>query len=575
MVNHSKFGMIHQPRTRHEKVSHLKVLGSVPLEMIDALAELNQERSGRNSKRSDPISHILMGLTPDPSSELIDSFCKACAKSEFDQSVWSILFSRTEELLNSLTRRDCAIILKCLTKFESTVDGKEVGSLPKQLLARLCSPNASGKELGFYSILYGIQALNEFGYTLEKKTNIRYFNSLLRNMRSSSAPFEVLVGLVQAISVRDPMPSSPILAPHLEEVNNRVSSLEMEPDTLFGLVSAIARLPMSDESLRVLTSCRSILMSPEKDELITAFSLEQLSGLAHAFSRMGPAVTSGSISLFTKLGAELARCSAWTPRTLAVTINAFGTAAVCHTDMLLSMQRIHSSVVAKLDTAQTAMVVYGLSRLGVLSDFPSVIQRAQSLAGSFDIHSSSKIVAALGAAELNTTEHMNQLLHLVRNKAQLTGPEVDSVLLTLHSAKPALSTLNREMMDVLLEVVDNHSGSTDISKLASLMHAYSSVKSDMVVNLCRGVLRRLVKEKGEMEITLADLGKILHALSGRVEISHDISETLRMYLVRRAYEIQSLGYRPLTRLGASMARCGIYDEDFLAAIDQRLLALSK
>lgn len=562
--------MIHIPRTRSEKLKHLSILGSIPLELVPAMEERDLIRSGNISKRMDPISNIVLRQAPDPESELVGSFCKACATRVFDQTVWEVLLVQASDLFPTLSRVDSAILLKCICAFNAASQSFNMREIVIKLLDKVCKVEKDRAHLGVYSVLYGIQALNVFGHVLDSKTNTRYFNSLLRNLRLGSAESGTLISITQAISARNPQPSPVLLSPLLDEISSRLmaQSGDLDVDSLTGLISAVARLRGSEAQRKLLYLSKEIILKPENEDLVSGFSVEQLSAIAHAYSRMGTAVSCNNADIFTVLGRELSSCTRWSARTLAVTINAFGTAAIAHSDLLEVIRRINLKTISSMDTMQISMAVYGLARLGVLEDFPRFVSRAESLVNSFDVHSTSKLIASLVDTSYGIEKYVEHLVSLVQCES-LSLDNIDSVLLTLHSIK-SISSISGQR-DHLFRGIAKNITKIDFSKLALLLRAYSGTRSDAYRELNYLCFELLKAPTNNLQLT--DIINALQSFSTCMRFSHPDSESLRRLIAQRVDDLKNLSYRPITRLAASMARSGICDTDIEAAIEERLKQL--
>ena len=534
------------------------------------MEEREVKRSGNISKRMDPISNIILRQAPDPQSELIRSVCKACATGLFESSVWEVLLGTSRELLPTLSRVDSAILLKCICVFKASGESLDVNDLAASLLGKICGAEKDRSQLGVYSILYGFHALNVFGDVLDSKTNTRYFNSLLRNLRPTSTELAVLIGITQIISVRNPQPSAVILTPLLKELSSKLSveSSEIDVDSLTGLISAVARLPRSEAWSELLYLCKEIILRPDNEDIVSGFSVEQLSAVAHAYSRMGAAVSCKNVDIFTTVGRELSMCTSWSPRTLAVTINAFGTAAIAHSDLLDALRQTDLKTIRSMDSLQVSMAVHGLARLGVIDSFPNFVRHAASLLTSLDVHSTSKLIASLVDTSYPTENYFKHLVSLVKSKS-LSEDDLDSILLALHSTKSQLR-IDAER-DQLFYAVSKGIGKVDFSKLALLLRAYSGTDSEAFRELNVKCFDRLKAPVESLE--LADIINALQSFSACLRLSHADAELMRALIGQRVGDLKNLSYRPITRLAASMARSGICDPDIEAAIEERFKQL--
>lgn len=571
---HPTFGMIHAPRTREEKVRHLTILDSIPLEVVPAVEERKAFRSGHVNKRSDPIAHILMKHDATPESHLINTLCKACAGRNFEPTIWNTIFETSSELVPTISSVDAAIILRCFMLFESSSGRLVAEELVRSLFSAILRRHENG-QMGFYTILYGLQGLNHFGSQLDSRTNKRILTHLLRSMRLSTAPFPVLISMIHALSARSPLPAVTVVEPILFEATSRFSaSCDIsDVDVVFGLVSAASKFSNSE-------SVRSILKTAESHftgdmDLISACSIEQLSGLAHAYSRMGPAVLSGYVDLLTRLGNELARCDAWTPRILAVTINAFSTSAVLHGDLIERLLGVFPKIADKLDPTQTSMSVYGLSRLGKLKQFPSVVERANSLVNEFDLHSLCKMVSVFGESNLVTSDvFADRLVDKVKGQARWDSESIEGLVLLTHSL--AKRSFDSRIAPVLFKVLSENIGVLTWSKIAPLMLAMATRQSPEVSKLCGAAMNRLRDTNPDTsDLTLADTAKILHAISVNLTLERSDVDVVSWLIRARATEIPSLTFRPLNRLASAIIRCGVYDEDVREAIQDRLDSLNR
>ena len=362
---HPRFGMIHPPRTRLEKLKHLQVLDTIPLEMVPAMEERSSFREEITSKHLDPISCIVMRNQFSPVDELVDAACKAVAGKEYDRSVWSMLSDRIIELLPEMDTADCGVVLKCVLLCPSgtIADAHQIGPA---LLARICEGASKAHKPGQYTSLYALQGIVRFNSHLDSKTRTKYFHFLIKSLRLSSTKFPVLISTVQSISKIIPVVSEVIVGPIFDELVSRTrNASSIDIASWVGLLSALARLPKTKESGLVFDSFSKELSD---ESFLVGFKIEQLSAVVHAYSRLGgPAVLTGSTQVFTILGNELIRCpdNEWTPRIFSVTLSAFGKAAVCHTDLLeFLFPSIARRVVPEMDEMQVSMTKTGLCRLG-------------------------------------------------------------------------------------------------------------------------------------------------------------------------------------------------------------------
>ena len=570
---HPTFGMIYAPRTREEKRRHLTILDSIPLEVVPAVEERKALRSGHVNKLSDPIAHILMKHDATPESHLINTLCKACAGRNFEPTIWNTIFETSSELVPTISSVDASIILKCFMLFENASGRSVESELVRSLFGAISRRHENG-QMGFYTILYGLQGLNHFGCRLDSRTNKRILTHLLRSIRLSTGPLPVLISMIQALSARLPLPVVTVVEPILFEAASRFSASPdiSDVDAVFGLVSAASKFVNSE-------SVRSILKTAESHftgdtDLISACSIEQLSGLAHVYSRMGPAVLSGYVNLLTRLGNELARCDAWTPRILAVTINAFSTSAVLHGDLIERLLGVAPQIADKLDPTQTSMSIYGLSRLGNLKQFPSIIERANILVNEFDLHSLCKLVSVFGESNIATSDvFSDRLVEKINGQARWDSDSIEGLVLLTHSL--AKRPFDRRIEPVIFKVLSENISVLTWCKIAPLMLAMATRQSPEVSNFCGAAMKRLRDENPDItSLTLADATKILHAISINLTLERSDVEVVSRQIRARASQIPSLTFRPLNRLASAMIRCGVFDEDVREAIQDRLDALN-
>ena len=553
------FGLIHQPRTREEKLRHVEVLNSAPLEMEVALRERMAVKRGRLGKRSDPISHMLSKYQISPETELVDVMCRACATKEYCNSIWFEFESRTIELLPYLDAVDCGIILKCFgLRRESNA------ALELALLKRICDEASCSKEgLGMYTVLYALQHLQRTKG--EFKLRSKYVGTLVKCLYGrglGNLEFEFLVSVVQALA------GNSLACPILVELESRISSsVEPEPDNLFGLLAAAAKFPPS-ATQDLFERSKKFIFAP--GQFVLGFSIEKLSGLASAYARFGP----GNAEVFASLGSELARCSIpeWTPRILAVTLNAFGTASVLHEDLLEAWTQVLPPLLNEMDGKQVAMCVFGCGKLGILKNFFPELKNACVSRHDFDLHSVSKILASI------TTEdsHMfSQILSKVEPLLHANPQPEDS-----ESILSILSSISR--MSARFDPPDQlHAKLFRILSSADLGH----LKPDRVANVlvrfstqgaaedvdfhafCRSAVCSL-----NSQTPLPDLVKVLHSISlcKSFPLAQTQVDLLLRLLRAKAADISLLGYRALNRLAASMARTGIVDEDISALLQESL-----
>lgn len=375
---HPRFGMIHAPRTRLEKLRHLEIIGSVPLEMAAALQERNTLRGESSNQHVDPIASIVFKHQFSPISELISAMCKALASRELDRSIWSMFSDRITELLPDMSAADSGILLKCLILCPpGTMDNPS--KLAIQLIERIFERSAQDRKAGQYTLLYGLQGLVRFSASIDSKSRTRYFHALMRSIRLSSMSLPVLISTVQGISKLVPEVSEAIIAPLLSELVSRTEGdSQMELPSWCGLVSSLARLPKSKENRQLYSILTSKLIKDES--FILESSIEQLSGLVFAYSRLGAAVLTDSREVFVMLGKELRRCprEEWTCRIFSVTVHAFGKAAVLHGDLFEYLRtEVAKHVIPQLNSMQLVMARNGLSRLGIIDDFEHIFPQFQ------------------------------------------------------------------------------------------------------------------------------------------------------------------------------------------------------
>jgi hypothetical protein len=565
-----KFGMIHKPRTRSEKLKHLEVLNSVPLEMVPAFDERNNQRTGRISKRTDPISNILLRYEASPETELIKSMCRACALGETDSTLWGIFVTRISDLERSLTSIDAGIILKCLLLHEAKTLSKEYRGLMISVLRKVCE----GASLGSYTVVFALQALNHLADELPPKVNARYFYAVIRQLKYTSTDFTALLACLQAISVRTPVVAPTIVAPLISELSDRcvAKATKMDTDALFGLISAVARLSPSKEKSAIMNVCKGMLINPDDDseEFLLAMSIEQLAGVAHAYSRLGPAVTANNIDIFTELGNQLRRCDEWTPRTVSVVINAFGASCVAHSDLLHSLKSIRSSIISEMDSMQISMSVYGLSKLGVLGDFPQFLQRAENLREDFDIHSTSKMLAAVAGTPYSLKPFMHHFLNLLKKETVVSEAQAESICLVLGSLQILGTDRFATETDLLFQAMAKRVDVCNLRSVSLILTNYSSLRSETFLRLNSHLLKRLLHADVGSSLDLLDFSRYMYVFGLTLKPSLTDAEKLREIVISKLDQLETLGYRSLTRLASSLARCGIYDEDLMSAINQRL-----
>ena len=125
------YGLIQLPRTREEKIKHIQLLETIPLQMSKAAEERSRMKSGNMGKRRDAISNILLKFQSTPSDELVRTVCRACASGKFDLSLWSEFEAQTIALLPNLEVTDCGLLLKC---FSISILVSAVPVIPASLL---------------------------------------------------------------------------------------------------------------------------------------------------------------------------------------------------------------------------------------------------------------------------------------------------------------------------------------------------------------------------------------------------------------------------------------------------------
>ena len=574
MANHPRFGMIHAPKSRADKMKHQSVLNTIPIELVPAVDEWKTTRTGRLSKFTDPISSIVLRYETTPEMELIQSVCKACAVSEYDDGIWGVFASRATELLPSLNAFDCAMLLKCLILFETTSKSKVDKPLILSLFHGLMKTEPGSSHPGHHAILYGFQALNHFGSHFDSRTNAKYFNHLLRNIRLSLTSFPVLLGCLQAVSVRNPIPNAVLLGPLLTEIGDRIETkkVEFDTDTLFGIISSVARIQTTCESQRILTLLKEKLLDSE-EPYVYNMSLEQLVGVAHSYSRMGPAVNAKTIDIFTLVGNELCKCSSWTPRTIAVSMNAYGAACVAHSDLVEAWKQIPEKIVNQMDSRQISMSVYGLSKLGVLDQFTSFMKRADQIVGLLDLHSTSKLIAAVEPTGHGITAYLDHFMQVVKHgqaSGKIKAEDIESISLVLDSIKAMGDEKFKDTVDCLFSIIANEIAVARISNVSLLVSRYSSYRSESFTRLNEACLNRILDSEDACNLSLTEIVRFMHVFGLVLKLTPDQSEGLRKCIISRHSDLSKLGYRTLTRLAAAMIRCGVYDEDITSSIDENL-----
>jgi hypothetical protein len=567
---HPRFGMIHAPKTRAEKIKHQAVLGTIPLELVPAVDEWNEFGIGSMAKSGDPISRMLLRHESSPEMELVQSMCKACAQKEHDSGIWEVFVSRANEVLPSLSAFDSAILLKCFVLFEQT-SGETIDSdLIAALIKRLAKGETISQVQGHHALLYGLQALNHYTRVVNAKTNAKYFHIFLRNIRYSSAPFSVLLASLQAVSVRVPTPAGVLVGPLFTEISDRIEAnrITFDTDMLFGLLSSVARIKPTSESTRLLELCKKQLLDPD-EAFLASMSIEQLVGVAHAYSRLGPAVNAKNIDIFKLVGNELRQCHNWTPRTLSVAINAYGTACVAHSDLVEAWKGIPGKLFTEMDSQQIAMSVYGLSKLGLLNIFPILLRKAEELIADLDLHSTSKLIAAIEPTGYDISKYLAHFMRRV-GSGNLKSADVDSVSLVLNSLKAIGAQDNAGEIDILFLAIASSITVSSMSNLSLLLSHFIAYRSEAFEKLNTACLERMLNDEETSKLTLTEIIRFMHVFGLTIKIEPEQSQLLRKCIISKHSELPKLGYRTLTRLASAMVRCGVYDEDLSSAIEENL-----
>jgi hypothetical protein len=571
-----RFGVIHMPRTRTEKLDHQRYLNLCPIEMVLALKEREEIRSGSMNKRNDPISNIIMKFDHSPENDLVEALCRACAMPKVGKDVWENLFHRVTELLSGLSPTDCGIILKCLilaSREKSDLVPSD-SELIQNLLAMIYKGCCSGFQIGDYTILYGIQALNHFANRLEEKANRRYFNKFIGKIKLRSIGFPLLVSIMHSISQRCPLPNLAIIAPILAELRRRVSSANTidDIDMLSALVTSASKFHSSDETREILRASQRFLIDPGLGELVTACSIEQLTGLVHAYSRMGPVAASGYVDLFRRLGNELSACEPhlWTPRILAVVLNGFSTASVLHNDLLDTLDMVIPILAGKCDPTQTSMIIYSLSKLGIIKRFDCMIERVHRQVDEFNLHSQSKLIVAVPWTDKILYEKF--MMKVESHPGPWSNDELNSVILVLNHLYSAGSDQD---LSLLSSLVSSNVDKLTWSQLVSYTRMISSLRMYASEELHRNVIMRLRLED-ESLLSLPDLIVVLHGIINGHQVTPVSDVSFITDLLRRKVSgIRELTFRPLNRLASLVARVGIVDEDLREVVEDALDAYKR
>jgi hypothetical protein len=281
-------------RTRSNKLRHKEILGIIPIEMVPAWDERKSIRYGGITKRSDPIGHLLLKYEFSPESELVEALCRACAQDQFDETVWTTIRLRIEDLTDTLNAVDAGIVIKSVMMYtlQDISRASEFGPVIAALVRKIASRRTPADSVGSYTILYCLQSLNHFKDYVEPDTLSRYFSifisRLVRGERIPKMHTTALINTVQAIVNRPSHVklSSSTIDAFITELIARVSRTspadvpERDPpdvDGLFGLLAASAKLPPTQNMKQLFSVSKSLLFA-NNNQYLLLLTFDQLVG---------------------------------------------------------------------------------------------------------------------------------------------------------------------------------------------------------------------------------------------------------------------------------------------------------
>lgn len=586
-------------RTRSNKLRHKEILGAVPIEIVPAWDERRSIRYGGIDKRTDPIGNLLLKYEFTPQTELVEAVCRACAQEQFDETVWETIRGRIEDLVECLNAVDSGLVIKTTMIYtkQNPQEAHKFAPLVFKLLRKLVSRRQSPEAVGTYTLLYGLQSLNHFNGFMDAEKTIRYFTHILRRLarceRCTAMHTTALINTIQAVVNR---PTHVIISrssidPILDEILLRVSQIgpadtpEKDPpdaDGLFGLLSAVSKLlPYSSKCGQILTACKISLFA--NDNLyLNLLTFEQLIGTAHAYSRLGPATLHHHTDVFKAIGNVLSgedSSTKWTPRTLATIVNAYGTAAVLHSDLFAALKKSRE-VTESFEPMQTSMFINGLGKLGILKKFPHIIPLAIQQVTQMDLHSFAKILNTIKDEDSIKEKDREQLLAALFYRANeicdtsFPPSQISSLVVILHFAVANThdEEVRRFVEKAIPLVTENISHCDDLGRLCSLIHSASmtqafsgastSLLADQLVDYIYGT-------EHYYTLPFPDLVKLIYGTSVLRESKG--RDKLLEIVKNRAKEIVSLSRRNLSLLTAGLNRLGCSDVDLIDAIKETSL----
>ena len=569
-------------RTKSNKLRHKEILGAVPIEIVPAWDERMSMRYRGIDKRSDPIGNLLIKYEFSPELELVEAICRACAQKQFDATVWDTIRSRIEDLVDTLNAVDSGLIIKNVVMYtmEHPAELPKFSSVIVALLRKIGSRRLSAQAVGTYTLLYGMQTLSHFKDHIQPETVSRYFSLFLQRIvrggRISSMHTTGLINTVQAIAHRPFFISiSPLsVEPIIEELASRVSqpghadTPERDPpdvDGLFGLVSAVAKLSFTKtpQAKRLFDSSQTLLFANDH-QYLNLLTFAQLAGTVHAFSRFGPAALSGYTQVFRLVG-DIVICeensTQWTPRIFATVLNAYGTAAVCHEDLMdhLSLKKV---VFDSLEPMQTAMCVYGLSKLGRVEKFPQILNKVSEQLVEMNLHSLAKVITSLQAhpnAEPIVDSIFSRVAEMIKNEGI---SDTESLIVILQAAVDIGQVAHRNFISNSLHCLESNISKIGcFSKVSKLVHDACILlpADETLLTFSGSLIHRIHTVRPAMR--LADFARMVYGVSVLGEVPEEVKDEILSILKHRAAEIPTLSYRPLSRLTTAIARLGISDID--------------
>ena len=517
------FGLIHLPRTREDKLRHVQILQTVPLEMVDAFEERTRLKSGIVGKRSDPISHILLKYQSSCEEELVRTMCRACATGQFDVSIWREFENQIFELISYLDASDCGIILKCLS-YRDCANEALVGVLLDRI--------TTSKQMGPFTVLYALESLSRV---------------------STRKPVGVLMKRLYA---RDPLGDVGLIV-SLVRALAKLDSPEYS-DGLFLWLSGRLKDLSSSGLCGLLTTriCPASIMAesvPFVLEYLQGYSVEQLCGLAHTFSNLDAIPLESARSMLVAIGTELSKCSTCTGRILAVSINAFAKVGIKHCD-LIDDYWLPNLRTTDLTSVEFSMVVLGLSKLGIGCDF---VWDKLPVDPKMNMHSVAKILSVI------PVDRVSQRGRLISFLCDQTISDPNDTLSILQILMCNNFTLWDDCAHLFTQI---DLANVPPNRLGNLLILHA--KNRLAEPLFRPIDLPIFET-----LNLSQQAKVLHAFALRhtnVCHVHVDSSNIVKSLQKRATEIPQLTQRSVSRLRSAMHILTIIDSDLDQLLQARL-----